>query len=713
VLGLTIRGGRRIDLRTHLTAAFSGAGDGVLTTREGAGETAVTTDDLAGASDAHPVVSSDDAYRFPYQRLVLSAGSGADALKAGSQLVWTGATEGRNELQLSVWNAATAKWRRVDAQTASAQGRVTLTAALVAGDITAGRVDVLVQNGPRTKPTLSTALLPKFQDPGAYDFSFVHFTDAQYLTESYPQVYTSAMAWILANRDARKVAFVANTGDMIQNYVLADESPARANAEFTRASRIQGLLDDAGLPNSVLPGNHDDSYARDNSLFNQYFPPSRYTGDSWFGDSVTPQDNSTNYTTFERDGARFIVLSLGYGYSQRDLQFAQAVVAAHRDANVIVATHEHVTPMDDRTALPADRVDGNNRWNSRGDVLWNTLIAPNRNVVMVLSGHLTGVGKITTENAGGIPGHSVVEMVADYQEHRTNDGARATGFDRLLQVDLGSGTVAVNTYSQPLDAYYAYPYDYPLQASLNTADSLTALSNERPWNIVGAGAQGRFSEKDDQFTAKVGLQYAKSVRTTGVELVGDAAELATGTATGSGRLEASWGDSATAPLHEQRVWWATAIDTRGAAVASAPVVIAGGPAPASGGSAGSSTQTTPTPVNAPDTTAPGATAPSTAAPRPAPTATTAAFTRRATVRITGTAQLRRTLTATLTRAWSPKPAALTYRWYRGGKAIAGATRRTYRIARADRGKRITVKVTAARTGYTTTTVTGHAVLVRR
>jgi hypothetical protein len=105
----------------------------------------------------------------------------------------------------------------------------------VGGDVADGRVDVLVQNGPRTKPTLSSALRPQFQDPGAYDFSFVHFTDAQYLTESYPQVYTGAMSWILANREARKIAFVANTGDMIQNYVLADESPARANAEFGRA----------------------------------------------------------------------------------------------------------------------------------------------------------------------------------------------------------------------------------------------------------------------------------------------------------------------------------------------------------------------------------------------------------------------------------------------------------------------------------------------
>lgn len=49
--------------------------------------------------------------------------------------------------------------------------------------------------------------------------------------------------------------------------------------------------------------------------------------------------------------------------------------------------------------------------------------------------------------------------------------------------------------------------------------------------------------------------------------------------------------------------------------------------------------------------------------------------------------------------WSPAATAYTYTWKRNGRTIAAATGRTYVVKRADRGKRITVTVTARRAGY--------------
>ena len=51
--------------------------------------------------------------------------------------------------------------------------------------------------------------------------------------------------------------------------------------------------------------------------------------------------------------------------------------------------------------------------------------------------------------------------------------------------------------------------------------------------------------------------------------------------------------------------------------------------------------------------------------------------------------------------WSPRPTKLTYRWYRGAKAIKGkaGAKRTLKVTRADRGKRLRVKVTVKRSGY--------------
>ena len=52
-----------------------------------------------------------------------------------------------------------------------------------------------------------------------------------------------------------------------------------------------------------------------------------------------------------------------------------------------------------------------------------------------------------------------------------------------------------------------------------------------------------------------------------------------------------------------------------------------------------------------------------------------------------------------------------YRWYRDGKKLKGATAKAYTATKADRGHRLTVKVTGRRTGYTTRTVTSAAVRI--
>jgi serine protease len=65
--------------------------------------------------------------------------------------------------------------------------------------------------------------------------------------------------------------------------------------------------------------------------------------------------------------------------------------------------------------------------------------------------------------------------------------------------------------------------------------------------------------------------------------------------------------------------------------------------------------------------------------------------------ITGTARAGSRLVAHA-GTWRPGAQRTTYRWYRDGKALS-ATSATYRLTRRDAGARITVRVTVARTGY--------------
>ncbi|MFJ7159069.1 hypothetical protein ACIQUQ_29555 [Streptomyces sp. NPDC101118] len=64
----------------------------------------------------------------------------------------------------------------------------------------------------------------------------------------------------------------------------------------------------------------------------------------------------------------------------------------------------------------------------------------------------------------------------------------------------------------------------------------------------------------------------------------------------------------------------------------------------------------------------------------------------------GTAKVGRTLTAAR-GTWTPVPTSYRYQWYADGTAIDGATGTTLVLRSAQRGKRITVRVTALRTGH--------------
>ena len=79
-------------------------------------------------------------------------------------------------------------------------------------------------------------------------------------------------------------------------------------------------------------------------------------------------------------------------------------------------------------------------------------------------------------------------------------------------------------------------------------------------------------------------------------------------------------------------------------------------------------------------------------------------------RISGTARVGSTLTAS-TGSWSPTGVTLAYRWFASGVAIAGATSKTFKATGAQVGKRLTVRVTASKTGVGSAFATSAATSV--
>ncbi|GAA5186633.1 hypothetical protein GCM10023322_33310 [Rugosimonospora acidiphila] len=78
-----------------------------------------------------------------------------------------------------------------------------------------------------------------------------------------------------------------------------------------------------------------------------------------------------------------------------------------------------------------------------------------------------------------------------------------------------------------------------------------------------------------------------------------------------------------------------------------------------------------------------------------------------TATIAGTAQVGSTVTASVT-GFAPTPSTYSYQWLRNGAAISGATKPTYAVVAADDATKLTVRVTASATGFTSKAVTSVA-----
>jgi len=66
-----------------------------------------------------------------------------------------------------------------------------------------------------------------------------------------------------------------------------------------------------------------------------------------------------------------------------------------------------------------------------------------------------------------------------------------------------------------------------------------------------------------------------------------------------------------------------------------------------------------------------------------------------------------------TGVWVPKPKSFSFRWMRDGKPIAKATKARYKLTKKDRGHKVSVKVTAKRSGYRATVTKSKPVRVKR
>lgn len=310
---------------------------------------------------------------------------------------------------------------------------------------------------------LSCLALPALAQTSTEEFTVIMLPDTQHYSRNYPQIFSSQTKWIAENAAKLNIRFVVGVGDVVNN--------GESDTQFQNADAAVRTLDNANIPYVLPVGNHDYMYSkpssRDATKFNRYFGPSRYSGYSWYKGNYPSGSNENFYAVFNVNGKQYLVLALEFYPRQKALDWASSILVANADKEVIVLTHSYVN--DDNTRV--GRCDYANAESmgvgndNDGDEMWSRFIRKNKNIRMVLSGHIHGVGRRTER---GENGNIVNQILADYQgEHMGGNG-----YLRILRYKPALNQIEVKTYSPYANAYRtdsANQFTLPMYATAENA----------------------------------------------------------------------------------------------------------------------------------------------------------------------------------------------------------------------------------------------------
>jgi hypothetical protein len=270
------------------------------------------------------------------------------------------------------------------------------------------------------------------------EFSIVILPDIQNYSQNFPQILDSQTKWIVGNIRRENIAFVAQEGDIVNNW--------NEKGEWENASKSLSLLD-GKVPYSVLPGNHDIQQNRKTDFFNQYFPVEKYKKYPWYGGNFPPQKNDSSYQLFSEYGDDYIVLNLEFCPTKDIIEWAKKVLFEHSNRRAIIVTHGYLNEKAERNVhVPYNNKGGCDALVNNTQYIWDNLIYYNTNVFLVFSGHVHAEARRVDKNMAG---KNVYQILADYQDEE-NGG---NGWLRIIEFLPEEDKIHVKTFSPSLNQY--------------------------------------------------------------------------------------------------------------------------------------------------------------------------------------------------------------------------------------------------------------------
>ncbi|TCO70060.1 metallophosphoesterase [Rhodovulum euryhalinum] len=353
---------------------------------------------------------------------------------------------------------------------------------------------------------------------GAYTIAILPDTQDYTSNGSITPTFAHMTQWLADNADGKNIGFVTHVGDITQT---------ATTGQFDIALAAMDVLRDAGIPFSVLPGNHDigtggSSDVRETDEYNAAFSTVYMSGDPTFGGvyDQEPGRYDNNYHLWTApDGTGWIILNLEFGPRDDVMRWADDVLTQHGDRKAMVLTHSMMNWDGRHDALGAPLQDegagydyglGNDprgAWDA--ETLWREVLSRHPNVVFTAGGHIFGDGAQTQVSYNDF-GNAVYQFLVNYQNGVANEtngagdpaagGNGGNGAIRLVTVDPANNAFYTETYFTEFDEYF----------------SGSRGSDE----LIRDGLQGPYAGHEETYTGvDLGAREAEAIADAGDDIV--------------------------------------------------------------------------------------------------------------------------------------------------------------------------------------------------
>jgi len=296
--------------------------------------------------------------------------------------------------------------------------------------------------------------------PTEVDFTILTIPDSQFYTQRHPDMFYAQTDWIVEQRAARNIVFVAHVGDIVHlaagdfEWSIASEAMSRLEDPTTT------LLED-GIAFGMAVGNHD-QFPNNNAgtladpgattqNFNSHFGLSRFEGRSYWGGHYG-DNNDNSYQLFSAGGMDFIVINLEHAdwpdpNPLRDdvLAWADALLKTHADRRAIINSH-HILCVNQGCPPTISAP-----FSLQGQAIYDAL-KNNPNLFLMLAGH-AGHADYQNRRLDIFEGRVIHTLMSNYHFGEPCPYLCGNGYMRVMTFSPATDQIDVKTYSPYLDQY--------------------------------------------------------------------------------------------------------------------------------------------------------------------------------------------------------------------------------------------------------------------